>query len=168
MSTETTTRLLPTRNALPEEARHEIVALLNGCLAEAIDLGRHAKQAHWNVRGSSFAMLHKLFDEIAEDVDEYGDLIAERIVQLGGIADGTAQTVAEMSGLSPYPLNPISQEDHLSILAGSLAAFGRRIGATIGRAARIEDADTADIATEISRGIDKWLWQVEAHGAAPH
>lgn len=25
------------------------------------------------------------------------------------------------------------------------------------------DADTADLFTEISRGIDKWLWFVEAH-----
>jgi len=27
----------------------------------------------------------------------------------------------------------------------------------------LEDADTVDILTEISRGIDKWLWFVEAH-----
>src|SRR6266566_611973 len=27
----------------------------------------------------------------------------------------------------------------------------------------LEDADSADILTEISRGVDKWLWFVEAH-----
>src|SRR5438093_637543 len=27
----------------------------------------------------------------------------------------------------------------------------------------LEDADSADILSEISRGVDKWLWFVEAH-----
>jgi len=30
------------------------------------------------------------------------------------------------------------------------------------------DLDTADLFTEISRGIDKWLWFVEAHLQAEH
>ena len=42
------------------------------------------KQAHWNVKGPSFIGLHKLFDDVNEDVESYVDLIAERIVQLGG------------------------------------------------------------------------------------
>ena len=30
----------------------------------------------------------------------------------------------------------------------------------------LDDADTADLFTEVSRGIDKWLWFVEAHSQA--
>jgi starvation-inducible DNA-binding protein len=34
---------------------------------------------------------------------------------------------------------------------------------TINETQTLEDADTADMFTDISRGIDKWLWFVEAH-----
>src|SRR5882672_2358292 len=83
------TKLFPTKNDLPEDKRVEVIGLLNQRLAEAIDLQTQCKQAHWNVKGPSFIGLHKLFDEVNEDVETYVDLIAERVVQLGGIAEGT-------------------------------------------------------------------------------
>jgi DNA-binding ferritin-like protein len=62
------------------------------------------KQAHWNVKGPHFIGLHELFDQIDEAVESYVDLIAERIVQLGGIAEGTARSAAARSRLEEYPL----------------------------------------------------------------
>ena len=88
-------RLYPTKNDLPEAARREAVELLNQRLADCIDLQTQCKQAHWNVKGPTFIALHKLFDEINEDVEEYVDLIAERVVQLGGIAEGTVRNRRE-------------------------------------------------------------------------
>jgi len=87
------TAAYPTKNDLPEAARGEAVALLNQRLADCIDLQTQCKQAHWNVKGPTFIALHKLFDEINEDVEGYVDLIAERVVQLGGIAEGTVGVV---------------------------------------------------------------------------
>jgi starvation-inducible DNA-binding protein len=88
------TRLYPTKNDLPEASRREAVGLLNQRLADSIDLQTQCKQAHWNVKGPSFIALHKLFDEVNEAVEEYIDLLAERVVQLGGIAEGTVGVVA--------------------------------------------------------------------------
>src|ERR671937_1221376 len=100
---ETTPRLYTTKNDLPVDTRVEVTGLLNQRLADCIDLETQCKQAHWNVKGPNFIALHKLFDEINEAVEEYVDLIAERIVQLGGIAEGTARTVAQRSTLLEYP-----------------------------------------------------------------
>src|SRR2546427_4441712 len=72
-------RLYTTKNDLPETTRLEVIGLLNQRLAEAIDLQTQCKQAHWNVKGPSFIGLHKLFDDVNEDVEEYEDQIAERI-----------------------------------------------------------------------------------------
>jgi starvation-inducible DNA-binding protein len=156
-------RLFPTKNDLPQETRARVADLLNRRLADCIDLQTQCKQAHWNVKGPQFIALHKLFDDINEEVEEYVDLLAERVVQLGGVAEGTARCAAERSTIREYPLEITSGEEHVDALSSALAAFGSVSRKGIDEVAELDDADTADILTEISRGIDKWLWFVEAH-----
>jgi starvation-inducible DNA-binding protein len=158
-----TTQLFPTKNDLPAETRAIVAGLLNQRLADCIDLQTQCKQAHWNVKGPQFIALHKLFDEINEDVEEYVDLLAERTVQLGGVAEGTARCAAERSTLSEYPLEISDGEEHVDALSTALATFGSATRKNIDALQQLGDADSADILTEISRGIDKWLWFVEAH-----
>jgi starvation-inducible DNA-binding protein len=156
-------RLYPTKNDLPEATRIEAIGLLNQRLADCIDLKTQCKQAHWNVKGATFIALHRLFDEINTDVEEYADLLAERIVQLGGIAEGTVGIVAQRSSLIDYPLALSAGAEHVAALSDALAEFGRTARVGIEEMNELGDADSADILTEISRGVDKWLWFVEAH-----
>lgn len=152
-----------TSNNLPEGVRDQVVALLNNRLAVALDLAAQAKQAHWNVKGAQFIALHKLFDDVFHAVTEYADLLAERVVQLGGIAEGTLQDAVQCSDLTGYPRAISDGPEHVNALAGALAEFGGRIRRAIDETDDLGDRDTSDICTEISRGIDKWLWFVEAH-----
>jgi starvation-inducible DNA-binding protein len=155
-----------TENDLPKASRAELNELINHRLADAIDLQAQLKQAHWNVKGPHFIGLHELFDEIAEEVEKYVDMIAERIVQLGGIAQGTVRVAASRSRLDEYPLDIADGMAHVEAVARALSTFGREARMTIEETNALDDADTADIFTEISRGIDKWLWFVEAHTQA--
>jgi starvation-inducible DNA-binding protein len=158
--------LLRTRNDLPESTRTEVVRLLNARLADAIDLQAMCKQAHWNVRGPQFIALHKLFDKVYQGVEEYVDLIAERLAQLGGISEGTVRSVAKRTTLKEYPLTATRAEEHVAALSDALAQFGHTLREAIDQTARLEDAGTNDIFIEISRGTDQWLWFVEAHAQA--
>jgi starvation-inducible DNA-binding protein len=155
--------MYPTRNDLPEPARENIVALINQNLANTLDLKLQAKQAHWNVKGSSFIALHELFDKIATIADESADMLAERATALAGTADGTIQVLSKRSRLPPYPLNISKGREHVAALATALAAVGKNARAAIDEAGRIGDQDTADLFTEISRDLDKQLWFIEAH-----
>ncbi len=155
--------LFATKNDIPEDTRIEVVTLLNARLADCIDLQTHCKHAHWNVKGPQFIALHKLFDEINESVEEYVDLIAERIVQLGGVADGTARMIAARTTLPDYPSRLRTGEQHVAALSDSLAAFARVSRMAIEATDELDDKCTADIMTEITRGTDQWLWFVEAH-----
>ena len=155
--------MFKTKNDLPEGARTKAVELLNARLADCIDLQTQTKQAHWNVKGPHFIALHELFDKINEEVEDYVDDIAERAVQLGGIAEGTARTVAKRSSLAEYPAKAVDGRSHVEALSSALAAFGAAARKGIDESNDLGDLDTADLFTEVSRGIDKWLWFVEAH-----
>ena len=159
-------KMYETENDIPQNRRVEISALLNQRLADAVDLQTQMKQAHWNVKGPHFIGLHELFDKIDEAVEAYVDLIAERIVQLGGIAEGTARVAAGRSRLEEYPLTIADGSAHVEAVSKALSTFGHEARNSIDQTDELGDADTSDLFTEISRGIDKWLWFVEAHSQA--
>jgi starvation-inducible DNA-binding protein len=152
-----------TANTLPEQMRSRSVALLNRHLAAAIDLHAQVKQAHWNVRGPTFIAIHELFDKVADAVEEYSDKIAERAGTLGGTAEGTVQTATERSFLEPYQLGVADAEAHIAAVTAALASFGESVRNAIGESDEFGDLDTADVFTEVSRGIDQQLWLVESH-----
>jgi starvation-inducible DNA-binding protein len=152
-----------TKNDLPEASRSKLVELLGSRLSSAIDLYLQVKQAHWNVKGPNFIALHELFDQVGEIVEDSVDDLAERIVQLGGTARGTVQAVGKETSLKAYPLEITSGPDHVEALSSALAAFGAQARAAIALSNELDDADTADLFTEISRNVDKQLWFVESH-----
>jgi starvation-inducible DNA-binding protein len=152
-----------TQNDLGAQIRRSMIELLNQQLADVLDLGLQAKQAHWNVKGPHFIGLHELFDKVAEELEEFTDDIAERAVELGGVALGTVQIISKNSRLTAYPLDLVSGRGHVAALSGALASFGATTRAAIDAAGKAGDADTADLFTEVSRGVDKLLWMIEAH-----
>ena len=159
-------KMYETENDISLDRRTQLNALLNQRLASAVDLQMQMKQAHWNVKGPSFIGLHELFDKVAEAVEGYVDEIAERIVQLGGVAEGTVRMAAARTRLTEYSPEISEGTAHVEGVARALSTFGKEARNTINEADELDDADTADLFTEISRGIDKWLWFVEAHSQA--
>ena len=155
-------RMYVTKNNLPLAVRTEVVELLSQRLADCSDLQSQCKQAHWNVKGPNFIALHKLFDEVYGAVEGYVDMIAERIVQLGGVAEGTSRAVARRTQLLDYPLMLARGSERVAALSDALAEFGRSARMGIEEMDGLGDNDSADLLTEVSRGTDKWLWFVEA------
>lgn len=161
--TETARRFYPTRIDLPAEVRSQVVDLLNQTLAATLDLQTQTKQAHWNVKGMDFFQLHELFDEIAAEIADYVDMVAERVTALGGTALGTARIAAAQSILPEYPLDAVDGADHVVALAERFALYAKHVREAIDQTGNAGDADTADLYTEISRTVDKRLWFLEAH-----
>lgn len=152
-----------THHDQPEPRRAVVTALLNRQLADLVDLGLQARQAHWNVKGPQFTSLHALFEEVTDELAELADVVAERAVMLGGVAQGTLQTVARDSRLTPYPLDALSGPEHLWPLSAALAHVAQSTRAAIEVTDAAGDAGSADLLTQLSRGLDTLLWKVESH-----
>jgi starvation-inducible DNA-binding protein len=156
------TKMYNTKNDLDFEKREPIIALLNQQLADTFDLYSQTKQAHWNVKGMQFIQLHELFDKLATEVLDYVDTLAERATSLGGTALGTARMSADASRLPEYP-DIVGGVESVQALVDRYAILAASSRAAIDTATEFGDADTADVFTEISRGLDKSLWFLEAH-----
>ena len=163
VSTVSQQKLYSNRIDLPENVRVKTIEILNKTLAATLDLKTQTKQAHWNVKGINFYQLHELFDEIATELEEYVDMVAERVTALGGTAMGTARIAADSSILPEYNLDAVTGVEHVTARADRFGIYAKHVREAIARTDEIGDADTADLYTEISRTIDKRVWFLEAH-----
>lgn len=150
-----------TRHDLPATSRVRAVETLNDVLAHTLDLELQTRQAHWNVMGPNFVALHEMFGRLAAKLNACSDVIAERVAQIGGVAEGTAGAIRRRSALNGHP-PAADSEAHLAILATATAAT-----AAITRHALHEvdpkDAVSVDILTGVLRELEWWLWHLEAH-----
>jgi starvation-inducible DNA-binding protein len=157
------TTTLVTSIDLAENVRDKMIALLNQQLAGTFDLYSQTKQAHWNVKGAQFFALHELFDRLAAELEAFVDTIAERATALGGLAQGTVRQAAANSELDDYPLELTESLPTVTALVERYAALAASTREAIEAADAAGDESTADTFTEVSRGLDKALWFLEAH-----
>ena len=156
-------KTFPTRHDLPSDARSKLIELLNQQLADTLDLRSQTKYAHWNVKGPGFIALHKLFDELAGELDGHADEIAERATALGGVATGTLRQGSSRSRVPEFPSDTFGAHGVVEAVAVRFANLAKTTREAIDASARLNDADTADLFTGVSRGLDKALWFLEAH-----
>lgn len=105
--------------ALEDNARQQSVEALNQVLADTMTLRDMYKKHHWQMSGATFYQLHLLLDKHYEEQAALVDMIAERIMTLGGISIAMAADVAEMTKV---PRPPRGREDVPTQLARLLEA----------------------------------------------
>ena len=155
--------LCSVRIDIPPEIRLYVIQLLQQTLACTIDLRSHVQQACWNVKGHDFVPLQALFATMATELDAYTDLVAERLVVLGGVAWGTARTAATQSRLPEYPGAIMDGDAHVRALTECFASYATALRADIAHATEVEEAGSAALYTDISRGVDQRLGFLEAY-----
>jgi len=156
-------RTFETSVDIPADDRAKIVRILNQHLADSFDLWSQVKQAHWNVKGSDFWQLHKLFDEVAARAAEWVDEFAERVTALGGYANGTVRMAAAASALPEFPTDITDSMEYVHAVVDRLGPFTNSAREAIEQTEKLGDMNTSDLFIEISRCADKYLYFLEAH-----
>lgn len=157
-------RMFPSNNPLDEAMRSMVVDELNKLLADSADLYAQTKHAHWNVQGEEFFMWHKLFDELADWIEDFADTIAERITALGGYALGTLRMAARSSRLPETPESVLGGNQFIEVLTNLYATHSQHLYACIAMCdEECEDEVTSNMLQEQAHAIDKAIYFLERH-----
>jgi len=143
--------MLITRSDNSSERGHRLIKLCNDRLADAVDLQLQCKHAFWNTTALD---LRQLFDEVNKSVGVYTDRIAERVVEIGGVANSTERVVPTWSQLLCPP--DALCRNHASTLATTLGSFAELTRGAIDTSNEFSDFASADMFTEIADGVDRW------------
>ena len=133
------------------ERSHRLIKLFNDRLADAVDLQLQCKHAFWNTAALD---LRQLFDEVNKSVGVYTDRIAERVVEIGGVANSTERVVPTWSQLL-CPSDALCR-NHASTLATTLGSFAELARQAVDTSNESSDFASVDMFTEIAHGLDKW------------
>jgi len=157
------TRMYETRIALSAETKQKVVEVMQERLAEALDMYTQAKFAHWNVKGDNFYQLHLVFDSVAETIFPQIDEIAERLTQLGGVANGTVRQSAMVSKIPEYDVDLIAGMDHVRALADALGHYCAELRGASDKIDEIGDEPTSDFFKQLVVEAEEKLYFLESH-----
>lgn len=155
--------LQKTRNPLSESQRVEVVRALQPIQSGSLELYLQVKNAHWNVRGTNFYALHNLFDEIANDVLEIADSLAERVAVLGAEPLATAQRLSAVPQLADVPFGMRAQEEFVKLITDRLAFYVQMLREAIDSCEKNSDFVSQDICIKAVGTLEKKLWITESH-----
>ena len=149
------------KSPLPDDAVKTVGEALQGSLVDLIDLALVAKQAHWNLTGRNFKVVHEHLDEVVTLARTGQDDVAERAVAIGVNPDGRARTVADRTELPQLEAGYLDDDKVVAaitdVLAQIIGRFRERIAAT-----DEPDQVTQDLLIGITAELEKQHWMFQA------
>ncbi len=150
--------------ALAADTRRASVNNLNQILADTITLRDLYKKHHWQVSGPTFYQLHLLFDKHFGEQSELVDLIAERIMTLGGVSVAMSADVAEMTIIPRPPKGREEAPVQISRLLQAHEIVLKEARAMASQTAQEGDDGTNDIlVSNVIRTNELQVWFVAEH-----
>lgn len=149
------------KSTLTDAARKTTGEALQGALVDLIDLSLVAKQAHWNLTGRNFKVVHEHLDEVVDLARQGTDDVAERAIAIGANPDGRARTVADRTALPQLEAGYLADDKVVAAVTDTLAQI---IGRFRERVAATDEPDpvTQDLLISITASLEKQHWMFQA------
>jgi starvation-inducible DNA-binding protein len=117
---------------------------------------------HWHVRGPQFKVLHELTETYYDDINEQFDAIAERLVQLGGVAPASVRSYASNTAISDAGKNAYTAEDVLSGIIKDFEYLLAEYKQTRRVASETDDPATDNMLADYIGDLEKKIWMLKA------
>ncbi|MGZ9756099.1 Dps family protein [Mycoplasma sp. 394] len=111
---------------------------------------------HWNIKGLEFFEIHAQSDKLKDDVLNFVDEIAEKVVMKGEVALGSYTEVLEASKITELTSQIFDYKQALKVLVNDLKIL-LQLAESFEWSARVQP-----IFDEVLLSLDKWLWQFDA------
>lgn len=128
---------------------------LQALLANAVGLQFKAQKYHWDVTGPHFSPLHSFYGDQYGAMQEFVDVNAERIRQLGGFPKANLSTLASMSEIQVAD-EPVSADTALADYRDSLSMFIEMVRSVLDETGR--DYATNNWLSGELQALEKALW----------
>ena len=139
-------------------AKSQMVADINGLLADHFALYVKTKNFHWHVKGPRFRDLHLLFDEQAVAIQGEIDAIGERARKLGGDTITSIGMIAQHTQVTDQDNAALSAEDMISELRDDNAALVARLKAMKDTAEAAGDNATDGLLDDWTDMAEERVW----------
>lgn len=146
---------------LPIKESEELVNELNGLLSNFQIYYQNLRGLHWNIRGKRFFDLHLKFEELYNDTQIKIDLIAERVLTLGGTPLHTFADYIENSKLQ-IGKNISKDVEAIQLILGSLSVLLQVERVILAKAADINDEGTNSMMSDFIAEQEKTNWMLKA------
>lgn len=146
---------------LSAEGTEVLIAELNILLSNFQAYYQNLRGLHWNIRGKRFFDLHLKFEELYNDSQLKIDLIAERILTLGGIPLHTFEDYIKKSKLI-IGKNIHNDEEAITLIVSSLTQLLKIERLILNQAGEIDDEGTNSMMSDFIKEQEKTLWMMRA------
>lgn len=146
---------------LPIKESEELVNELNGLLSNFQIYYQNLRGLHWNIRGKRFFDLHLKFEELYNDSQIKIDLIAERVLTLGGTPLHTFADYIANSKLN-VGKNISKDVEAIQLILESLSVLLQIERVILAKAADINDEGTNSMMSDFIAEQEKTNWMLKA------
>lgn len=146
---------------LPIKESEAIVRELNLLLSNYQVYYQNLRGLHWNIRGKRFFNLHVKFEELYNDAQLKIDLIAERVLTIGGTPLHTFEDYMKNNKLT-VGRDISKDEEAVHLISDSLANLLKIERKILADTDKIKDEGTHSMMSDFIVEQEKVIWMMQA------
>lgn len=136
---------------------------MNVFLADVTVLSQKVHTIHWNLKGNDFIPIHAKLDGFYDELQEFIDESAERLLMIGDRPVGNLNAMLEMTRLKELSNDDITSIDGFTVLIEDYNLLRTQALHIINLSDQENDPGTADLFTDIIRKVEKKLWMMNSY-----